>query len=80
MNKNDIKFLYCLYKNECTSELKSFTIKKIQENVGLSNTHVRYTKKLMLVEGYINNGFQDGNASTYYITQTGLAKLKEVSK
>ncbi|MDK2932799.1 MAG: hypothetical protein PWP27_609 [Clostridiales bacterium] len=79
MNKNDIKILYALYKNQCTNEMKSFTIKKIQEETGLSNTKIRYTIRGLSMSGYLGEGFQSGNASTYYITLKGIGLLKEVS-
>lgn len=76
MSKTDIKILYCLHKANCTNDMKSFTVKKIIEETELSNTKVRYTIRALLAGEYIGEGFNIGNASTYYITDKGKEVLR----
>lgn len=76
MSKNDIKILYCLFQAKCTNDMKSFTIRKIEEETKLSNTKIRYTIRSLLSGEYIREGYTSGNAATYYIVNKGIEVLR----
>lgn len=77
INFNDINVLSVLKTNNCINNMKSFTIKQIEENAGLSNSKIRYTVKPLVAGGFISEGYQEGNASTYWITTKGLEELRK---
>lgn len=73
IDKVDINILYCLYKKNRTSPLYSAEIKKIIEfcNTSVSyHTVFRRTHKLAK-EGYLANGYKNGRAITFYLTDKG---------
>ena len=79
IDKFDIEVLYCLFINDNLSQLKSYKVTEIIEHTELNSayyTYVNRLKKLMAI-GYIENGFKDGNAKTYYITKEGIKFLSE---
>ena len=76
MNINDIKILQILEKEDCTNNLKSFTVKRISNEVNLSQTKVRYTMPMLNDLGYANKGFSNGKSQTYYITEKGIEFLR----
>jgi DNA-binding transcriptional regulator GbsR (MarR family) len=73
-SKNDYKVLYAL--QECTNELKSYTIDKLHEVTKLSVSKIRLTMREFKGLGFVKEGALQHNAKTYYITQQGLEKIK----
>lgn len=80
LDKFDIEILYVLFVNDKNSPLESFKIKDIIENTELSSSYYtfvnRIQKKLMILE-YIKEGYKDGNAKCFYITELGIQYLNE---
>ena len=74
--KNDYAILRAI--RNAKSELISITIKSLQEETKLSTVKIRKTLKLFLNEGYVKQGIPKIKAKTFYITQEGINKLKEV--
>ena len=75
---NDYKILFTLFKNECTNEIKAFTINKIKKETNLSIPKIRTTIKAFIKEGYIKKGVSHHNANSYYVSETGIKKIKEL--
>ena len=77
-SKNDYKVLTTLFKDECNTELKSYTIKNIAELTQLKCSKVRNAVYLFKDKGYIAEGLHVLNAKSYYITDEGNKKLNEL--
>ena len=78
MTRNDIRILDSLLQKKCVNQVQALTIKKIAEQVELSDAKVRNTIRGLMVAGIVNNGLGSGNALTYYLTPKGISFLKEV--
>jgi|LakMenE01Jun11ns_1017448.scaffolds.fasta_scaffold9769482_1 hypothetical protein len=79
MHKSNIEILNILYTNQCTSELKSYSIQKI-----LSQTKYKYSKvhndlSSLQSANLISKGYKSERADTYYITELGINKLRELT-
>ncbi|MBO8161355.1 MAG: transcriptional regulator [Thermosipho sp. (in: Bacteria)] len=77
-SKNDFKILSILKENGCTTELRSYTIKKLKELTGLSENKIRNTLNTFKLTGYVKEGALQHRAKTFYITEEGINKLKEL--
>lgn len=77
-DKADIEILYCLFVNGKNSSLQSFKIKDIIDNTELRFTYGTYIKRIkkLLEANFIYEGFKDGNAKCYYISQNGINYLE----
>ena len=76
MHKSDVEILQLLIKNDCTSEVKSYSILKL-----LALTKYKYSKvhgdlNNLLTGEYVQKGLKNERADTYYITEKGINKLK----
>lgn len=80
MSKNDYKILMVLFRNKCTTEFLSYTRKDLAEKTGLSLDKVRNTIQKFKKINYVNEGFLNHQAKTYYITEEGIKKIKEIVK
>lgn len=78
LSRNDYKILSVLYQYECTNELKSITINKINELSDLSVSKVRVSIKTFKNMDYIAEGVLQHKAKTYYITELGIEKLQQL--
>lgn len=78
LSKNDYLVLTKLLENNCTTEMKSWTIKFIAENLNLSQSKIRKTVLTFQNLNYLQQGAMQYNAKTYFITQKGIDKLKEL--
>lgn len=78
ISKNDYKILLRLSEDECTTELKSYTINEIVKTTGLSVSKVRVALRTFKLLNYIAEGAVSKSAKTYYITTKGQEKLKEL--
>ena len=80
IDKVDIEILYMLFVQEVFSPMNSFTLKKIIENTDLKlsyySIHRRINKKLIPI-GYILEGYKDGNAKSFYLSELAIKYLKE---
>lgn len=75
-NKNDYSILGYLEKDQCFTEIRSYTIKQIADETKLSIPKIRVVIKNFLISDYIREGARDGICKTYYITDKGLKFLK----
>lgn len=78
-SKNDYKILSIFSKNGCTTELKSHTIKYLQEATELSYDKVRNTIQYFIKLGFLKEGARQHRTKTYYITREGIEKMKELT-
>lgn len=78
LSKNDYNVLIMLYQQECTNELKSYTLQQIHQNTNLSISKLRDTIKAFRLLNYINDGLVNNKSKTYYITQQGIEKLTQL--
>lgn len=76
LSKNDYKILLKLYENNCTTEMRSYSIKKLCEITELSVNKIRSTIKTFMILDYIAEGCVQHNAKTYFITVNGIQKIK----
>lgn len=81
LNTNDFLILSCMRdkdKNLGLCEARGMTRKTISEKSELSmSTVIRSTNKL-LNAGLIKHGIKKVNTMTYYVTEEGIVRLKEV--
>lgn len=80
LSKNDYKMLYTLYEYGGTTEMKSLTIQKLSGLTKLSESKIRISVREFKKLGYIREGAVQHNAKTYYITEDGINKVKELIK
>jgi hypothetical protein len=77
MHKSDIKILQALFKNECTNELKSFTIKQLQSYLSeFCYSKIHSTLNSLSLGGFVARGFKNSRADTFYITNNGISILR----
>ena len=76
--RNDYKVLITLYNEGCFTEMKALPIKAIKERVKLSTNKVRQALSSFLKLQYIEEGATMGRAKTYYVTQNGIIKIKNI--
>lgn len=75
MTKFGFSILNVLYTSDIDTRLKAMTINQILELIPPKErksyvtvwTHLQN----MIEQGYVQNGFMNGQAATYYITETG---------
>jgi hypothetical protein len=80
IDKFDIEILYVLFVNDKTTPLESFKIKEIIQNTDSDlsyYTYVTRVQKKMMSLNYIKEGYKDGNAKCFYITDFGIKYLKD---
>jgi DNA-binding MarR family transcriptional regulator len=77
-SKNDYKILFMLYEDNCITPMRSYPLKKIAEKTQLSDNKIRMALKTFKMLGYIEEGLVQHNAKTYFVTQYGIQKLKEL--
>jgi RIO-like serine/threonine protein kinase len=78
MQKSDIEILKILYTNDCSNELKSYSITKI-----LQHTKYRYSKvhndlNKLCTANLIEKGLKSERAETFYITEKGKDELRRL--
>lgn len=78
ISKNDYLTLVILLENECTTEMRSFTLKNIADITELSLSKIRKTVKMFKSMEFIKEGAVQHNAKTYYITKKGIEKLNQL--
>lgn len=76
--KSDIAILSQIEREGGVNKLQSVTVHNIIEKSGLSATKVRATLKLLADANYIEDGYMQKNAKTYYITDAGIKFLQEL--
>lgn len=76
--KNDIFILDSIKTGDGTSKLKALPINTIISRSHLSHTKVRGTIRMLVSQGFINEGYMQKNAKTYFITKDGENFLNEV--
>jgi hypothetical protein len=77
VNKSDIKVLQTLYKSECTNEIKSFTIKQLQNYLSeFCYSKIHNNLISLSIGGLVARGYKNSRADTYYITENGIRILR----
>ena len=77
-SRNDYKILFELYNEGCFTEISALSVRSIQGRVKLSQNKVRQALKVFKQVGYIKEGATIERAKTYYVTNEGLNKIKQV--
>lgn len=77
-NKTDFEILYFLEKEDLKTEFKSCTVKTLSQEVKFSESKIRVAINYFLKDGFIKEGIKQGQAKTYFITEEGINKLKEL--
>lgn len=78
MSQNDYRILMTIYKYGCTNEMKSITLYKIHEISLLSVSKIRQSVKRFMQLEYISEGAVNHSAKTYFVTKSGIKKIKEL--
>lgn len=76
--KSDVIILSQIEQAGGINKLKSVTVHKLIEKSNLSATKVRASVKLLLNANLVATGYMQKNAKTYYITDEGIAFLKDL--
>jgi DNA-binding MarR family transcriptional regulator len=78
MHKSDVEVLQILAKNECTSEIKSYSILSILSKTKYKYSKIHNTLSQLAVGEYVQKGFKNERADTFYITPKGMDKLRRL--
>lgn len=79
MTKNDLLILSEIKKNNAINSLNGVTVSVLSESINLSHTKIRGAIKLLIAEELVLEGYMQGNARTYYITEKGINLLNELN-
>lgn len=84
-SKNDYLILGKLLSDGYDTEFKSCNLDKLQDlsvseknPKGLSKNKLRSTVRAFIEEGYMNEGLREYKKKTYYITEVGKERVKEL--
>lgn len=75
-SKADYQMLIVLAHEECTTEFKSYTKKKISELTNLSISKISKTLPKFIEDGYVKEGAYQKHSKTYFVIEEGLEKIK----
>lgn len=79
MNKIQLLILSSLLNNDAVSKLTAMTINDIKnaEKLNYECSTIYKHLKAFCIENYVDIGVKECKAFTFYITKTGIQKLKE---
>lgn len=80
INKSDVEILHILTTNQCTTELRSFTISRILEHSKYKYSKVHNDTTKLVSAGYVQKGLKSSKSDTYFITQSGIELLRGLCK
>ena len=82
VNRIQLIILSIMQKMNATNQVTSISIANIQESIQAIKSYSTLYRcmNLLYESGWINYGVKDGKFKTYYITQKGINKLKEMIK
>lgn len=78
MNRNEILVMEELYKQKCNNRLKALTIGTMAKAINVSYYTARNIVKGLVIGEYCALGLKNGRAETYYLTENGIKKIKEL--
>lgn len=78
LTKNDYSILIVLFNENCNTEIKSFTIERIKEEVNLSCNKIRNSLKKFIELEMISEGAKQHRSKTYYISKKGIEKVRSI--
>lgn len=80
MNKIQLIILSIMQKMNATNQVSSISIANIQESIQSIKSYSTFYRCInsLYTNGFIKRGIKDGKFNTYYITELGIEKLKEV--
>ena len=80
INRTHLILMTILSKNSAVSAGTAISTEEIKRfcAIGKSNTTMHRAFCFLRSEGYIEQGVKDGKFFTYYITNQGIQKLKEM--
>lgn len=76
--KKDITVLRAIKMKNAITDMMSVSRKTLQDDTKLSYLKVRQALLKLIKDGYVKEGFKQGNAKTYYITHEGISKLYQL--
>lgn len=79
MNINDYDILRHFYTNNIFCQIGGYTIKDLTNSTQYSYSKIRNAVKLLTETGYLREGAYKKNAKTYYCTDKGINKMKEIA-
>lgn len=77
-NKTDYEILYFFKKEGFDGEFKSCTIKTLVESLGYSESKIRLAINNFLKDKFVKEGIKQGQSKTYFITEEGIERIKEL--
>ncbi len=77
MDKLDYAILNVLQENQCFRKIQAITRNDIIKVLEVKKVTLHRRLNQLLMDGFINNGIQEGREHTYYITDVGIKLLEE---
>lgn len=77
-NKNDLKLLLLLYKEDCTSEARGLSKGNLTTQLEISASKLNQLLPIMIDDKLIQNGLKIGKLKTYFITNEGIELLESL--
>ena len=71
ITKNSLRLLTILLKADATNQLTAIPISAISKKTNVSTVTVRNSIRSLMSHGYVDEGFTQRNARTYYVTKNG---------
>lgn len=81
MNRLGLLILAILKNNSATSASTAISLYEVKDfaNLHYSITTIHRAVKTLIIEGYVADGIKDSKSCTFYITESGITTLREMS-
>lgn len=77
LTKNDYYIMDTLYDKGCFSKMCSFTLQKLADSTSLSIYKIRDSMRMFINLDLVCEGARDVRAKTYFLSDKGIALVKE---
>ncbi|HAU85067.1 MAG TPA: hypothetical protein DCW90_06090 [Lachnospiraceae bacterium] len=78
MTKNDMHILDAIRTCKAENALRGVPVSSLVPKTNLSHTKIRSSMKTLIAAGYVEEGFMQKNARTYYITESGIELIRKL--
>lgn len=80
VNRNEVIVMEELLKKDCSNKIKSLTINTLAISIGVSYYSIRNIIRGLVIAEYCGVGLKKGRSETYYLTNKGVHKIKELKE
>lgn len=77
--QSDFELLEVMVKAKSFGPYQGLTIKELVEKSNYSHTKIRSSMRVLIANKYLQEGFMNRNAKTYYVTDEGIELMKDLS-